>query len=266
MHKKGLAFILFVLCVSLMVGCSAEVMPYHIIEGDDGWRIELSDALKKENDPLNLGNCDIIREIHFKTLSDMRQRLIEADLTSEELFSLSRFMKDDDGNIVIPNLDNMYVPVLPEGVQIVSVSISETNSDCYRFNLKLGDEESGTTTNITYMSDKTFKDTFDNLYLGFLQKGYQVVSQTYEAERNADVYIYHVGNAERKMIVYTYKNDTGTYWIQEYYPFEYYDAPLETYVFCDTETADFQVFMFRPQQRPSFDFLTGFGMEPYKEA
>lgn len=88
-----------------------KVKDYSIIEVDGGYRLVFDDPSIYESE----GAPGYLQGIEFNSLAELRSDLLDGQLTFKDKFFMYYSDRKDENGIIIPDLNNLYSPVLPNG-------------------------------------------------------------------------------------------------------------------------------------------------------
>lgn len=260
--KKILCIILTVLLL-ILSGCSKsnEVCSndlYGIYEVDGEF------ILRFHNEDINVSNPNHsgtlkAPDITFPSVSSMKKAILNADFSTDALDAIIRKARADDGDVVICNLNKLYDAVLPEGEKLARV---RWFIDSYSFSMHT---LSGSLSLATESDVKDFADLY-----GFDPNNPNVTieSKSTEEARNATVYEYKLNNynEEWKCVIYTQSTKDKTITVVEQYNYGTSKTVPETICFWgNCGDAFFTGKLTGFTERPSYEWVTSFGLKPYVE-
>lgn len=134
MKRVACCLLLIVVILSQITGCASkaehqEVPAYQYIDGEGNDYIILNMQFREE---LHL-QCGPEPHVEFLSLEEMIHDLKTGNLTEEELYELSRMTKDEAGRIIIPDLDALYQPKLPECDTLEKILLRPGGTYCFLY-------------------------------------------------------------------------------------------------------------------------------------
>ncbi len=210
-------------------------------------------APKKLDDAVNV-------DISFAILNDMKNALINKEISAlQKSYIYTAFLKDENG-IPICDLDKLFFPVLPEGLEISKVKFLGKN---YSFELISDDSVKGDLmlTDENGLNDAISNDTFyfENI---------SVTKMDFLEDRKATVFYYTDNNSEWKRIEYVLENDRTKLIVKEDYACndnnESNGIPVRIYIYGGVDDIYFTIELYDLRSRPDVEWLDDFSMMPYK--
>ncbi len=266
--KKLCLFVALVSLVALLCGCAPK--EYQLIKKDGSCYIKLN---KEIDSPISTGNLYIQEaapRVGFQSFEEMIRDITNGDFTEEEWDKISRFQKDDSGNIPICDLDTLYVPQFPDTYDRFVISWSGPNY-CFAIDSSDGPEYCP-----LFLFDETYwqKKLEKTMHWDTGALYMDVTSTQPDPERNGTVYFYpYVTHAAdglnfeytgRKGCVYSFEQNGNTYYVCERYDSDAADAiPSDVSIFGISQGQHFYVFINEPNERPSMDWIVQFGLQVY---
>ena len=214
------------------------------------------------------GNGNISAEYAtYTSLKAMKQGILNGKFTKEQLRTLwIRADYNSSGEVIITNLGKLFEPKLPEDLKVRSVlwmgKIYQFSFDSTAFTSKringgvscLYDEE---TYNRRIAKENAM--LFENDELFFLP-------EETDAERDGTVYTWQYNGYTTRRIIYTYKTEEKELLVHEqYYMEESSVVPHDIQIWGKENGAWFYVLMRDFNERPSYEWVTSFGLKPYVE-
>lgn len=250
--KRLLVLIVLALIISLFAGCKKE-MPYEIVKGEGAYYIVMDGAESKGFSP----------GLVFTDLKDMKYRMLNGYLSEEQLIMLSCFSRDEEGRILIPDLDNLWSITCPEGLYFQSVRM-----EAYKY--MIGLKADGKPGFYVIPEDKAY---FDNEMEGPTFGSKTEVEQYWDAERNAQVYLYQatdVRNGESckipcKKVFYTIRDGEKVFCVTERYELDVSETvPVDVEITFNDNGRVFHLYMRDFNELPTADWITQFGFCEYE--
>ena len=192
-------FIVSVMIVSILLplcGCTTQEEPAYLYVDGEGYDYII---LNMDFSQYKTDDCRGAWRIDFESPEEMIRDLTTGSLTEDELYELSRMRKDEQGRVIIPDLDNLYRCMHPELTELRKVRLEEGAEYGY------------------YYEDISFwfypKEMFEKLaYSSFY---YWVTEETVEAMRTR--YVKKQKKGEDFYFHYRYENDAWIAYIKENY-------------------------------------------------
>lgn len=261
--KKLICILLAILLLTLS-GCSRgnEVIrndKYKIVEHKGEYALQLHDpaAYSSPSDSGDvLGNAPV-HTIVFPSVAKLKEALESGTFSDSSLAHMrSNFAKSRIGGIKICNPFQLYEAVLPEGLSAGGV---QWFGDAYVF--PLGDHGA------LRFTDKEGHDDFAKTR--DIESGKaKILSVTTTEDRNAKVVAYeNLAGAPRKMVTYSHTSGGKTITVAEQYNLDESETvPYRISFWGSCDGAYFTGYMYQLDQRPSYEWVTSFGLKPYTEA
>ena len=205
-------------------------------------------------------DCQMVQQIKFSGLSDMRRIIFEGQLSDRALQIMRVFPKSKSGGVLLFDPDNMQDIVVPDDIHVNNLII--WYGCAYQFELS-NDVLSGT---LTYdVVDDSETRAEDMIWEG---KNAENLSVTYDPERDATVTVFGSDNSESawKQIVYTQTagNKTVTF-VEKYMKGANQEVPDSIHFWGTDNNNYFYGWFSNIKERPSLDYLMQFGLKPYEE-
>lgn len=266
-----------ILVSTFLVGCSAGAptseqmqidppadLPYEIIRENGQSYLILKEIVTTEYES-STPSAEDIRCIRFDSIAEMVQDIKTGNFTESELKELSRFNKDEDGRILICDISKLYEAYTPGQFDSQRILWFGEN---YRFDfLKGSDWHSCIMTNrFSYGSlDACIADIIDCTD----KPNFELVSTEQIEDRKATMVTYTSGTngqiKERKSIYYTIEDIKGEIFVYEEYELLSDTVPKMIVIFGTRNGVNYSVYIEFPQERPSVEYLLGFGFREYVE-
>lgn len=88
----------------------------YVLQYRDGKNYLVFDDISKYTSLASDGTCIMVEEgVTFESMKDFKDTVLGGKLTDAQKVAVSQFRKDETGNIITPDFNNLYVPVLPSG-------------------------------------------------------------------------------------------------------------------------------------------------------
>lgn len=259
---KILSFFLIVLLLLTTTACNTS--GYRLIKESGSYSIQLPEEFRV---PAATVGCGELPKIHFSSCDEMRSDIQSGNFTFEEFIILSRFQKNDKGNVIVCNLDDLYEPTYPSNC--LGYTIEWYGSVCkYEIEIEGGGR--------CYLSDHYTQKFVDKEIAGYTSNTFtpvspysgEVLSTESDDENNATVYYYTFGEDKsqiRMVRIYIVEESDATYCVLEQYSSCSPDSvPYYVEIICDREDKDFVLIIYSPGKRYSIDEIKQFGLVPYK--
>lgn len=266
------------LATILLVGCSAgapsseqmqtappEDLPYEIICDNGNYYLLLEDSIARENvdeDSLSAERP----HIEFASMDEMLKDIKTGDFTESELKELSQFKTDDDGRTSICDISKLYDAYTPERYDVKRIDWFGYDYS-FAFREEDGDSRCSMSVNALEIdNEEAFAERIDDCTS---DPNFQLISVERVEDRNATVTTYMSGGTgkveERKIVYYTIKESNKELYVHEEYLFSSDSTPFAITIFGTENGIDFTVFLSFVQERPSVEYLLGFGFREYVE-
>ena len=279
--KLFLALALLFVSVICLVGC--DKMPYEGVD-NEGTRYEIieNDEMRYEvikNDgnfflrlinPYDvLGEGCTTGELRFDSLGDMKDRIENGKLTESELGIVYRhFEKNDAGDYPIPPLDDLKVPVLPEGIALAGWA--SWYGAYYEMGLDVGKEGYG------YFYWLNFRHYTERKERALQKEDFTGGKTVHDEERDAYVTHYDTYAGNFCQVRYTVKGDATLTVIETYALSKtansYLDEsdvsdtiPCEVAIFGMNDGQYFHYMLYHPESPIERDWVSAFSMQDFEE-
>lgn len=261
--KKICCFTITLLLIFLC-GCSrgVEVLrnsQYSILEEHGEYSIKFhnpADVYSSGSDIL-IGTAEMAVAVEFTSITEMKQAIEPGHFSEYELDIIqSKFEKNSRGEIKICNTDKLYDVTLPDDVE---TRVIEWFGDSYIF--LIGENCS---LNFTDQSGYDECAKQNNIESG---KSKIISVETIE-DRNARVVTYesYLSATPRKMVTYSVASGGKTITVAERYNLNESDTvPFSINFWGNCDGAYFTGYIYELTERPSFEWVTSFGLTPYVE-
>lgn len=113
------------LAVLLLVGCDSDTYQFVEEDGNDYAIVHIPTESRDSS-----GAQEMAPYINFESLEEMIGDLQNGNLTVEELKEMNRMFKDEKGRVELPDLSNLYEPVLPEAFGGYTVQMLGSRYHC----------------------------------------------------------------------------------------------------------------------------------------
>lgn len=92
----------------------------YVLQYRDGKNYLVFDDISKYTSLASDGECIMVEAgVTFESMKDFKDTVVGGKLTDAQKVSVALFKKDEAGNIMTPDFNNLYVPVLPSGCTVV---------------------------------------------------------------------------------------------------------------------------------------------------
>lgn len=92
----------------------------YVLQRRDEKNYLVFDDISKYTSLASNGECLMeVGYVTFENMKDFKDTVVGGKLTDAQKASVARFKKDEAGNIMTPDFNNLYVPVLPSGCTVV---------------------------------------------------------------------------------------------------------------------------------------------------
>lgn len=232
---------------------NATTISYEFQENSDGTTLLIlkNDEWVTENEISE----DVIPEIGFSSVEDMRDRLSQNKLTQRELCLIScAFPKRRDGSIPIVDLNNLKKPLLPTG------AIASNFVLWYGERYEIAFDYDGGVGTFVYTTVADYQKRYQRDYEIFEEGEYKKEKEIVHADRNATEIVYDGGKC--KTIRYTIiANGIEMQVDEQYVTYISNSVPRRVVLYCKTKESQCIYFFFKLTERPSVEFLSSFGIQ-----
>ena len=276
--KKYSSLIVLLALFVILAGCgkqssNARVIASHedysIVTDDDGCYLVFDEKGKFANDVNDLSASIAAPSLSFKSIEELRDKMLEGKLSVEEKTTIQKFSKDDAGKIKTMDFDNLYTPLVPTDSEIGAVSWS--GGELYTFYI---DSEICSSMKLRVLNESNYASSFKNQYEDKLHNNDLVdiyKTETIE-DRNATVYYHTTIAGELKAIQYTLEVNEGKLTISETYQIRMEDSSIEVSetvpssieIFGELNDTYFYCTLYHFTERPSVEWLSSFGLVEVK--
>lgn len=272
-----LRMIVVILVVALLAGCSvggqasqpAQTdppldLPYEIIIENGEHYLLLKDSIAGD-DESDKTSASTGTFVEFESIEEMAQDIKTGNFTESELKQISKFRKDEDGRTVLCDLSKLHEAYTPE--QFANQEILwfgnnyrfdfSQNEDYFECRMIAGFPNDSKDFAIADITDCTDKPNFT------------LLSTEQISDRNATMITYTSGVngkiKERKSIYYELENGDKELFVYEEYSLLSDKVPYMIVVFGTEKEFDYSLYIYFPPERPSVEYLLGFGFREYVE-
>lgn len=274
MYKSKL--IGLVLVIAMLAGCSTKEsvsqpaqteppidLPYEIIRDDDGYYLVLDDSSATDDEVE--GSLQVLApRIEFGSMDEMVRDIKTGNFTEKELQNLSRFRKDEDGRTILCDLSKLYDVYTPEEFDEKKILWSGAG---YHFVL-LG-TGSDFQVHMYSISDSSKEENIENLISCDSVVNFTLLSTEQIEDRNATVIIFtsetYYGVKDHKRVYYTIRDENKEVFVCENYTPSTDVVPSTVYIYGTENGMNYVVNLRNLQERPSVEYLMGFGYREYVE-
>ena len=229
-----------------------KVKDYKLISVDDGYRLVFDNLeVYEQTDfyPMHFIGPE------FKTITDFRNTFINGTLTFSDKYRLFKYNHKDNIGMIIPNLDNLYIPVLPSDypkVEMKNVPVSCNLRDSYKYDIVFIDPDKSIDPDIplTIYEHISIKFLTRETYEADLEKAKSVKeyisSNIWTHENGKSSTTYKILSHQYERSVYTVSNENKTmHVIEDYSLDEKGNRGTTPYlnVFYETNGAYFNIYM-----------------------
>ena len=246
----------------ILSGCSAgvEVLTndkYAILEKDGIYSMKLHDPEAYYGSQSALQSSSAAFYLEFSSVGKMKEAIEKGSFSKETLEKMQKnFSKDSNNNVLVCNPNKLYDVTLPEGVTARAI---HWFGDTYNFLL-------GTRGALGF-TDKEWHDEYAKRHDIEAGKA-EVISVNMIPDRNAKEVIFeNLMGQPRRMVTYSYKSGNKTISIAEQYNLDESETiPYSVSFWGCCDGAYFTGHIYGLTERPSYDWITSFGLTPYVEA
>lgn len=275
MYKSKL--IGLVLVIAMLAGCSTKEsvsrpaqteppidLPYEIIRDDDGYYLVLDDSSATDDEVE--GSLQVLAPlIEFGSMDEMVQDIKTGNFSEKELRYLSKFPKDEDGRTILCDLSKLYDVCTPEQFDEKKIL---WQGGYYRFVL-LSNESDFQVHMYNSISDSSKEEDIENLISCDSVVNFTLLSTEQIEDRNATVIIFtsetYYGVKNHKRVYYTIRDENKEVFVCENYTPSTDVVPSTVYIYGTENGMNYVVNLRNLQERPSVEYLMGFGYREYVE-
>lgn len=198
----------------------------------------------------------------YSSLADMKEVIEKGDFSAKQQEDIQKFFKKQGDSVLVCNTSSLSDARLPEG--ITSSTIHWYGES---YSIDFGD---GTVYGCVTITDKNGVDWEESSWGNrtATNKAISIISEETDEERNASVIVFDaVTVGERwKEIRYNYSaGDTNMVILERYLCHESETVPQAIYLWGHSNGEYFTVYIYGIEERPSYKWLTSFGLKPYVE-
>lgn len=265
--KKICLFLALFSLITLFCGCSPK--EYQLVKKHGNYYIKLNKEFETSSSNDNSYIQEAAPLVGFDSIEEMVNDITNGDFTEDELRDISRFKTDDAGNILVCDLDSLYVPQFPNTYNHFAIAWSGSS---YSFSIQNADGSK----HCPFMlwDEAGWQAEFDKTQswnTGVLRL--EVTSTQTDTERDGTIYYFPYASfssdgtieyTPRKSCVYSFERNGNVYHIIEYYKTDATDAiPSNISIFGISQSQHFFVFISDPEERPTMDWIAQFGLQEY---
>ncbi len=214
-------------------------------------------------EPNHIGQEEI-PHIEFSSVKEMKNSIIQKTLTEQEKQELSKFSRDEEGNIPICNLNDLYVPLLPEG----EIRYMEWLGEEYKFSLNSDKGDHYGTLEI--LPKEAYNKEFSHEYQDIFENENKHITNT-ETVGNKTITNYYVTvqgftevqtklTAENK-VFYIMASYSGTLKNEAEISAA---TPYSIKCYCEEGTQRYIIYLSTPSAMPSEEWFLAFGLEKFE--
>lgn len=259
MKKLDFKFIVMFTVIAILCGCSS--LPDHL-EKENGEYYLLMES-NEVTHPDDSCFYPVYPVVMFDSIEEMKNDIESLNFTEEELEAIETFDRDEEGRIMICDLDLLYQPVFPSDLPEYRVEWTGVN---YAFLFGHSGDPNRVWFELT--SQEYYEREVGNL---LDEDNYAEMTSQSEEDRNATVYYYTVPlydegvhtDVERKRVIYTYDKDGNTFYVYEYYDVASNPAPKYIDVYGTVADKYVHLYVSNLTVRPSIEWLSSFGLEKF---
>lgn len=258
-------FVSFIVVIAITTLCSCSSLPEHLVKENGSYYL-IVDELNSDSYSANNSSLRIAPSLRFESIEELKNDIETANFTKSELKELRRFEKDEDGKILICNLDDLYEPVFPAEYSEYTVILV---GNYYNFRA-----ETAADSNSVYFQVTT-QEHFERERDEILSSGDDLREATTSVvgDRNATVYTYSATESdgkrrtevERKRLIYSFEKDGETFYVLESYRYSSDSTPYMITVCGPSKDKYIILYITDLQTRPSIEWLSSFGLVEYSE-
>lgn len=261
-------YLLFALVFLLTLFCGCSSRTYQLVEKNGSYYIKLNKEYEAPSAGGNAYTQELAPIVRFGTMEEMVNDIRSGSFTEDELAQISRFEADPAGNIQVCNLNSLYTPQLPSNYSLYEI---HWDGQSYCFII-----QNNNTADPFFLQDESdWQEQWEkelNWNTGVLRL--EVTSTQNDPDRNGIVYFYPYASytsdgqsieyTSRKSCVYSLVRNGNTYYVCEDYDSDAPDAiPNNVSIFGISQGQHFYIFIGKPMERPSLDWIAQFGLQLY---
>jgi hypothetical protein len=242
-----------------------------ITDTNAGYEIELIDdeyyvVFEDEKYKNNANESQEEPYLRFSSVAEMKDKLLNGKLTSEELKEMSQFPKNSFGKVDMFDITNLNTATLPSDMTVYEV----TWYGGKRYNLGIATENGDVSGRFRIHTEESYQELIKRDYDSL--QNYDVLEVEEIEDRNATEYRYTTDTAKLKTFWYTIKTDKVELTVNETYLLAYFpggDSPSETVpldivIYGKDSNGFFEVYLNKLTERPSVEWLSSFGLTEVK--
>ena len=258
-----------VLIISIATLIQFDQRGYYIVKSGDSWRMIMSMPGKISPSDDHYSSQEWVG-ISFASLEEMRNDLLTGNLTEKERKALL-ILAEENGEIYCPNLDKLYIPVCPDGIEFTG-SISwfgqetytwgfdrskQGSPNFYSFHMSLDNGD------IFYEAIRNYKSLENGT--PFMHSDFLVSKTMYDPSRNATEY-YLSSKTTRsrvKEVYYAIESENKLMIVRERFNKWEDEVSGTTNIYIRQGDAFAFVSFDRYDERLPLEYIASFGLEKY---
>ena len=205
--------ILFALLICVgFAACTNANKDYSLSQENGQHYLVFDDITKYERIPEEGVNIGIDAYVSFSSMTEFRDAVIKGKLTDHQKTTIANhFRKDENGNVLICDMNNLYVPIAPEGSSIDKV---DWTGQTYSVSLTL---DSGVDCGYGNLPEKDYQSRYQQDYVElFNNNNITVTSQTVD-KNGKTITRYDTDTSTYKSIQYTMTAGNKTIAVEKSY-------------------------------------------------
>lgn len=207
--------------------------------------------------------------IPFDSLTDMKKKFFTKTVNFFDLNFIKLYYLKDDNGIIIPDMENLYIPAFVEDNSFFELSNDgngevKLDKEGYSFSIKA---DGFSNCYFTIFNSKDFYQRYfyKNSVEGYCEiNNYDIIKKETVEERNATIYCLSKDKTTKKLIEYEYKENGKEIYVIEVYNSNDKVVPKTTFLFGIQGDRYFFASL-RSEERIPEEILKGFGIKPYDE-
>lgn len=216
-----------------------------------------------------------VQSISFATLGEMREKLMTGQLTEDEIQCAKRRFVMDERGIPVPNLNDLYQPIVPEGFKMSKILWL---GNAYSTSVLKGN--TAISAGYSFVAYDAWKMEYDSVMETIQAKEVESYEQGTFEGFPCETYVIITGTAKLKWVIVTFpcedKNETK-YAIIEY-TLDYFGPltdssvtqpsdvyPAKVGIYGQKGGQNYKAIIMFPKVEATADFLNSFGITPYVE-
>lgn len=235
---------------------------YSAVGNNGNYYISFKDSLEESED------SEAIPYLTFSSIKEFKDTVLGGKLTEQQIRTINSFAKNEAGEILTCNLNNLQTPKLPKGVSASNVN---WGGQFYYFSLSANDGASGTLGDFTYN-----KDAYNNYlsdYEKVLNSDNITISKTELLDGDKTVIYYSNLAGSFKRVRYSLYDGNKTLIIDKEFVLQINHSllnvsetvPSRVSLYCVDGEKSYIIRLYDLTEDPSDEWLLDFGLTKYVE-